>query len=99
MFFKCFAGVEKSHSLVKKKAFSLWIHSKTDGLLHSRCSLAVVAIKIRIFSALTKGVLLFRRFVRNQKLYSRWGFAGVDYNFCFSIVSLAKKNRILAADP
>ena len=43
----------------KKIAFSLRIHSKTDGFLHSRCSLAVVALKIRIFSALTKGVLLF----------------------------------------
>ena len=50
----------------KKIAFSLRIHSKTDGFLHSRCGFAVVALKIRIFSALTKGVLLFRRFVGNQ---------------------------------
>ena len=43
--------------------------------------------------------MLFRAFAGNQKLHSRWGFAGVAYNFCFSIVSLSKKNRILAADP
>ena len=88
----------QSFRVEKKNAFSLWIHSKTDGSLHSRCSLAVVALKIRIFSALTKGVLLFRRFVDFLNLHSRWRFAGVAYNFCFSIVSLAKKN-ILAADP
>jgi hypothetical protein len=47
----CFSIV----SLAKKIAFSLRIHSKTDGLLHSRCGFAVVALKIHIFSALTKG--------------------------------------------
>ena len=41
----------------QKKVFSLRIHSKTDGPLHSRCGLAVAALKIHIFSALTKGVL------------------------------------------
>ena len=40
-----------------QKQIALWlrIHSKPDGLLHSRCGFAVVALKIHIFSALTKG--------------------------------------------
>ena len=61
-FFFCVSIV----SPAKKKAFSLRIHSKIDGSLHSRCGFAVVVLKIRIFSALTKGTFFFRRFVRNQ---------------------------------
>ena len=92
-----FAGVAiisafQSFRWQKKIAFSLRIHSKTDGSLHSRCGFAVVALKIRIFSALTKGVLLFRDVsltAINPRIYtfaflaSRCGFAGVAYNLFF----------------
>ena len=76
----------------KNIAFSLRIHSKTDGLLHSRCSLAVVAIKIRIFSALDKGCFAFQEIDWQSIIgFSTGGKTGGAYNYTFSIVSLVQK--------
>ena len=84
----------------KKIAFSLWIHSKTDGLLHSRCSLAVVAIKIRIFSALTKASFFLICFdVANRPNFLAGVLAGLPFSGGVRVPFLPRQGHTFLSCP
>ena len=84
----------------KKIAFSLWIHSKTDGSLHFRCGFADVSFKIRIFSALTKASFFLICFdVANRPNFLAGVLAGLPFSGGVRVPFLPRQGHTFLSCP